>query len=75
MTDGFLHYYKVKESGSKERCGTIPLYGSSVEISNEMPNQLAFQIITRMRVYHLYADNELITKEWLIAIRQHKVEF
>lgn len=73
MMDGFLHYHKEKTSGGRETRGSIALYNSRVEISNEIPSQLAFQIITAKRIYLMYAETDQETKEWMDAIRKHKV--
>lgn len=75
MIDGFLHYHKTKTSGGQQTRGSIPLYNSKIETCNELPNQLAFQIITSKRTYVMYAETDSETKEWMDAIRKHKVSF
>jgi len=72
MRDGLLDYYKLKTYG-KERKGSIALYSSRVESSNEIPNNhLGFQIVTPHRIYHLYGESDQETKFWIDAIRMHK---
>ena len=62
MREGFLYYYKMK-NGSQEMKGAIPLFGTKIEISNEIPKeQLGFQLISSTRSYHMYADNDVETQ-------------
>lgn len=81
-----MHYFLVKPGG-KERRGTIALYDarsscielflslSRIEATNqEIPNnQLGFHIITQEKMYYMYADTDQETKEWIDAVRTHKV--
>jgi len=72
MRDGFLYYYKSK-NGVQETKGTIPLYSCKIEISHEIPTQqLGFQIITTSRAFHVYADSDRETQDWMDAILKHK---
>lgn len=62
MREGFLYYYKYK-NGGQEKKGCISLYGCRIETSNEIPkDQLGFQLITKTRGYHMYADSDLETQ-------------
>jgi len=76
LRDGFLYYYKIDSNGVHVPRGSISLYGSTVECSNEFPTInsaiLEFEIVTASRVYALYADTDSDTKEWISAIRNHK---
>jgi len=72
MRDGFLYYYRYHNGGQEMR-GAIPLYNSKIEISRELPvEQLGFQIITAIRSYHVYAETDVETQEWMDAITKHK---
>jgi hypothetical protein len=71
---GFLYYYQIK-NGSQEAKGVIPLLGSKLEISNEIPvEQLGFQLITKGRSFHLYGDTDVDTQDWIDSIRKHKLQ-
>jgi len=73
MRDGFLYYYR-SHNGGQEMRGAIPLYNCKIEISREIPiEQLGFQIITAIRSYHVYADTDRETQEWMDAITKHKI--
>ena len=69
-----MYYYRIK-NGSQERRGVIPLLGSKLEISNEIPvTQLGFQVITKGRSFHLYGDTDVETQDWIDAIKKHKLQ-
>ena len=72
MKDGFMYYYKY-HNGGQETKGCISLYKCRIETSSEIPkDQLGFQLITKTRYYHMYADSDTETQDWIDAIKRQK---
>jgi len=74
MRKGFLSYYAPENDGGLQIRGIIPLQSARIVWSSaeESPtNSLSFQVVTSQRIYHLYAENERDTEDWIDSIRKH----